>query len=217
MTVKIVGISVSALVLSACSSMFLPQGSEHYDCNRKENANSPYCHSFRGAESSTDSSLPKTRYDQSVKMSELDKLQGIEAASTTKTTPATTTSNPTQALPGMARPAPMDGAPVRDGPVVQRVWIKRHVDENDMLVGDMVVYKEIQPTHWSGFPAGGSDIKEQNVYPHYPSAVSEKPVEPQASQIPSTGSNLVQPTSAVPSSDPVSASSGQNDANNLPQ
>ncbi len=211
MRAKIVSISVSALVLSACSSMFLPQGSEHYDCNRKENANSPYCHSFRGAESSTDSSLPKTRYDETVKMSELDKLQGIEAARKNKTSSVATSSNPTQALPGMARPAPMDGAPVRDGPVVQRVWIKRHVDENDMLVGDMVVYKEIQPTHWSGFPAGGSDSAEHTVYPHYPSAASSK-TQP---QIPSTVSSVVQPTS-TPSSDPVSASSGQNDAN-LPQ
>ena len=210
---KIVGISLSALLLSACSSMFLPQGSEHYDCNRKENANSPYCHSFRGAESSTASTLPKTRYDETVKMSELDKLQGIEAAKPkASSTPAT--NNPTLALPGMAKPAPIEGSPVRDGPVVQRVWIKRHVDENDMLVGDMVVYKEIQPTHWSGFAAGDANAKEHSVYPHYPLATSAQSLEQRPSQI---SSAVTQPTSVAPSPDPVSASSGQNDANNLPQ
>jgi hypothetical protein len=70
-----------------------------------------------------------------------------------------------------------DDTPVRVGPVVQRTWIKRHADGNDMLIGDMVVYKEIVPTHWAGFqrPPGlagvpSASVTTGGVYPHRPLA-----------------------------------------------
>jgi hypothetical protein len=78
----------------------------------------------------------------------------------------------------MPRPAGKPVAndtPVRVGPVVQRTWIKRHADSNDMFIGDVLVYKEIVPTHWAGFrrPVGlgvAAPGGSAGVYPHRPSS-----------------------------------------------
>ncbi len=211
-------------LLSGCASLFTPQGSEHFDCNRKENADSPYCHSFRGATESTNATLPKTRYDESVSMSEADRLQGIAPTATTKTT----SGNTSDYLPGVGRAESLNGAPVREAPVIQRVWIKQHVDSNDMLVGDTVVYKEIIAPHWSGFPirTGKNDDSAEN-FPHFPAET------PDPGKLPGSNTTVTnsaqknskaeaalyaQPTTAstdLPNT--VSGSPVQNDPFNLPQ
>ena len=217
-------------LLSGCASLFTPQGSEHFDCNRKENADSPYCHSFRGATDSTNTPLPKTRYDESVSMSEADRLQGIAPAATgsNANTSAPSGGNAPDYLPGVGRAPSMNGAPVREAPVIQRVWIKQHVDSNDMLVGDTVVYKEIIAPHWSGFPTTTTKNDDgTETFPHFP-AETPDPGKLSGSNAPVTNSApknskaeaalYAQPTTAstdLPNT--VSGSSVQNNPFNLPQ
>lgn len=67
----------------------------------------------------------------------------------------------------------LEGRPVRQGPLVQRVWVKRFADGNDMLVSTTHLYKEILPTRWSGLgltglPSAGGAASSQNAYPHRP-------------------------------------------------
>ena len=45
--------------------------------------------------------------------------------------------------------------------LVQRVWVKRFVDGNDLLVGETVIYKEIIGSHWQGF--GGADSSSSSI------------------------------------------------------
>ena len=153
----------AAGLLLACASVLTPLGDNHYDCNRKENPQSPYCHSFKAVEESTAGAIPRSRYDETLRLSDLDRLTGIAPASAG--TAAAIGSQPgSMRLPGMSggaalgqggaptsAPPSLEGMPVRLGPVVQRVWVKRFVDGNDLLVGETVIYKEIMPSRWSGF------------------------------------------------------------------
>jgi hypothetical protein len=61
---------------------------------------------------------------------------------------------------------PIDGMPVRRAPVIQRVFIKRFVDENDMLQDDIVVYKEVKGAKWAGFEGPGAAGHKPGAYPH---------------------------------------------------
>lgn len=65
----------------------------------------------------------------------------------------------------------LEGRPVRQGPLVQRVWVKRYADGNDLLVSTTHVYKEILPTRWNGLaltglPTSAGSANSQNAYPH---------------------------------------------------
>lgn len=42
------------------------------------------------------------------------------------------------------------GTPVRVAPTIQATWIKSFVDEDDSLIGEQTVYREITPSHWEG-------------------------------------------------------------------
>ena len=171
--VRRTAIVVGVLTLSACSSLFNPIGDNKYDCNRKENPNSPYCHSFKAVEASTTADLPDSRFDKEVKISDVDKLTGI--APDRKARPANMPTSEAVAaiatrLPHQVHaPVSLDGLPVRQGPVIQRILIKRYVDANDVLTEDTVVYQEVVPTHWSGFDVQTSyQSGNAMAYPHRP-------------------------------------------------
>jgi hypothetical protein len=203
----LVGASGAALVLQGCASVLTPLGSNYYDCNRKENPASPYCHSFKSVEASTSGSIPSSRYDQTVKLSDLDQMTGI--APTADGVSAATSSasdgagrnagqrndlpipavSPPRGLPAVpaVSPAPrasLEGQPVREGPVVQRVWVKRFVDANDLLVSDTVIYKEIIPSHWQGFERTEGNGRTPHVYPHKPPAPVTAPANGLANGLP---------------------------------
>ena len=158
--------------LDGCVRMLTPIGEENFDCNRRENPDSPYCHSFRAADDSTSGTIPDSRFDEKSSIEEFDQLTGIAPVDkgSVKTGSADTRGE-ASAKAGQSTPssgAPLkDGSPVRVGPLVQRVWIKRFVDANDMMVSDLVVYKEVQRTHWVGEPLPSpSGVGRSGAYPH---------------------------------------------------
>jgi conjugal transfer pilus assembly protein TraV len=175
---------VAMLTLSACSSLLTPLGSDKYDCNRKENPASPYCHSFRSVADGTNMPMPDSRYDAAVRIADVDQLAGIAP------TPATPDSSDASAhlerstaeiiaaaglaatraprQPGTSGPS--DATPVRVAPLVQRTWVKRHVEQGDRLVGSTYLYKQISQGHWDGFveTSGGFDSGGAPLKPHFP-------------------------------------------------
>ena len=125
----------ATLCASGCTQLLTPLGAENYDCNRKENPASPYCHSFRAVTDGTNTAIPDSRYDAAVKLEEADRMNGIAPAASaadgssggdrvarTETSPAEPRA-PMVALRQAAPVAPPDGAPVRVAPLVQRTWI----------------------------------------------------------------------------------------------
>jgi hypothetical protein len=173
--------------LSGCSNAFNPIGTNTYDCNRKQDPSSIYCHSFRAVEASTHGELPDSRFDRELKFSQYDKateiapvgeggrvdsgnrlVSGSGEAIRTAGEGSGTGRAERMPLPhaAMREAGPLAGMPVREGPVVQRVWIKHFVDGNDMLTGDTMVYKEIISTRWAGFDGGNPATAQRGVYPH---------------------------------------------------
>lgn len=175
-------IVAAALSASGCAQLLTPLGAENYDCNRKENPASPYCHSFRAVADGTNTPIPDSRYDEAVKLEDADRMNGIAPSS-----PAATDNNAQRPqrvdeLPEAQRRAaraprpqgplaPPDGSPVRVAPLVQRTWIKRHVEQGDRLVGSTYLYKEVTRGHWQGFAeaSAGSDSVRGPIKPHLPS------------------------------------------------
>lgn len=177
-------VGVAMLALSACTSLLTPLGSDKYDCNRKENPASPYCHSFRSVADGTNTPMPDSRYDAAVRIADVDQLAGIAPpAATTGSSDAgahrersaadiiaaggpATARAPRQ--PGTT--SPTDATPVRVAPLVQRTWVKRHVEQGDRLVGSTYLYKEVTRGHWEGFveTSSGSDSGAGPVKPHFP-------------------------------------------------
>lgn len=179
----------AATLLSGCSSLMNPIGSNSYDCNRKQDPTSIYCHSFKAVEASTNGELPDSRFDTELNLSQYDKATDIapvgqtgDTASPIKAGAGETvhmgSSSSTAAAPGgAARPVAAatqpvavdgmpDGMPVREGPVVLRTWIKHFVDGNDMLTSDTTVYKEIVAPHWAGFDGSNPAGAMEGAYPH---------------------------------------------------
>ncbi|MDN4571868.1 hypothetical protein DBB29_24735 [Pandoraea cepalis] len=160
-------------MLSACSSAFNPIGTNTYDCNRKQDPSSVYCRSFRAVEASTNGSLPDTRFDKEMEFSAYDKATEIAPVGSGVDAPLksgsgevlTSSANSLPHLGATSLPL-MDGTPVREGPVIQRTWIKQFVDANDVLTADTVVYKEIIPTRWAGFNGGDPASMQRGPYPH---------------------------------------------------
>lgn len=160
-----------ALTLQGCANWFTPVGENKFDCNRRQDPNSPYCKSFKAVEGSTNGSIPDSRFDEVYKLSDYDKLMGIAPvkkigvkADGVPTTPL---------LPHLANTAneKLEGRPVREAAVVQRVWIKRFVDENDQLIDGVVVYREVIGTRWTGFgETDASRMRGVATYPHKPPA-----------------------------------------------
>lgn len=157
---KFISSVISVVMLSGCVNMLTPLGKDKYDCNRKENPTSPYCHSFKSVETASNDELPDSRYDQTVTLSEFDKLTGVapEPKSVTaggNQVQSSSTGKTSLALPHQSRnQQDLTGVPVRMAPVIQRIWIKRFVDANDSITSDLVVYREVIPAHWSGFAPG---------------------------------------------------------------
>jgi conjugal transfer pilus assembly protein TraV len=162
---RVIAAALAASLLAACS--FNPVGESKFDCNRKENP-SEYCRSFKALEKSTNGPLPESRFDKEFKMSDYDRATGIAPDSPDRM-PAPGAAAGARLLPHQqlnALGSPVAGMPVRKAPVVQRVLIKRFVDENDNLQDDVVVYREVRGSRWSGFESAGPENHAPGAYPH---------------------------------------------------
>ena len=206
--------TAGVVMLAGCSSAFNPIGSNTYDCNRKQDPSSIYCHSFKAVESSTNEELPDSRFDAELKFSQYDKATEIapvksSSGSAMKGGAGESVSvgrGVIQAQLGGADVATADDTPVREGPVVQRTWIKHFVDSNDARVGDTVVYKEIVPTHWAGFDGGDPQSVEHNLYPHKPTDTKIASTAARAAPAPSQQSDFIQPGTGSAMSESPSSS-----------
>jgi hypothetical protein len=189
---QLLALATLAASLTACS--FSPIGESTFECNRKENP-SEYCRSFKALEKSTNGPLPESRFDKEFRMSDYDRATGIA--------PDSAKGNPGMGMAVAGRlphqrldPAgePVDGMPLRKAPVVQRVFIKRFVDENDSLQDDVVVYREIKGPRWAGFDGAGQELRAPGAYPHRSkgSALADTEVDPTLQQ-----TNLGQPDSGT--------------------
>ena len=175
---------VATFTLSACTSLLTPLGSDKYDCNRKENPASPYCHSFRSVADGTNTPMPDSRYDAAVRIADVDQLAGIAppAAKPGSSDAPARRERSTADIIAAAGPATTraprqpgatggtDATPVRVAPLVQRTWVKRHVEQGDRLVGSTYLYKQISQGHWEGFveTSGGTDSGGAPLKPHFP-------------------------------------------------
>jgi hypothetical protein len=193
LTIKTTALACLAAVLGGCS--FNPSGESKFDCNRKENP-SEYCRSFKALVKSTDGPLPESRFDKEFRMSDFDRAAGIA--------PDAAVAGPGAAAAAIGRlpyqrmsPGgdPLAGMPVRKAPVVQRVLIKRFVDDNDSLQDDVIVYREVKGARWSGFEAGGQEARSPGAYPHR--AKDSSPVEMDTSAPLPQQTNLAQPDSGI--------------------
>lgn len=192
-SVKILMAAAAAAALGGCS--FNPIGESKFDCNRKENP-SEYCRSFKALEKSTNGPLPESRFDKEFKMSDYDRATGI-APDRAAPEPGSSPAAIAQVLPHQVSVAAgsLDGMPVRKAPVVQRVFIKRFVDENDSLQGDMIVYREVKGARWTGFEGVDQVGQFAGAYPHRAKENIPAPAEndvPQAQQ-----TNFAQPEGAA--------------------
>jgi hypothetical protein len=190
---KVFALLAVAATLAGCS--FNPIGESTFDCNRKENP-SEYCRSFKALEKSTNGPLPESRFDKEFKMSDHDRATGIAPD------PVPAAGSGGVAGPGVlphqrlnAAGDPVAGMPVRKAPVVQRVKIKRFVDENDSLQDDVIVYREVRGARWSGFDGAGQETRVAGAYPHRAnnSNAAETEQEPSSPQ----QTNLAQPGGGI--------------------
>lgn len=205
----------AAAALAGCASAFNPAGDSSYDCNRKENPDSPYCHSFRAVVEATNGPLPGSRYDEQMDISEIDRLQGIAPV------PRDGNRDDKGAAPSSDRagelPLPHqvqagelpDGAPVRIAPVIQRTWIAPYRDRNDVLHGEEYLHKEIVPSRWAGHPPATSTSQLRGAAAKYPhrAPVATPPADQattqQSATRPSTASaNFTQPGATKPQDQP---------------
>lgn len=194
-TIKTTALACLAATLAGCS--FNPIGESRFDCNRKENP-SAYCRSFKALVKSTDGPLPESRFDKEFRMSDFDRATGIAPDAAVAAPGAGAVAAATGRLPHQRMsPAgdPMAGMPVRKAPVVQRVLIKRFVDDNDSLQDDVIVYREVKGARWSGFEAGERDARAPGAYPHR--ARDSSPVEMDTNASSPQQTNLAQPDSGI--------------------
>jgi hypothetical protein len=194
-TFKTIAVASLAAALTGCS--FNPIGESKFDCNRKENP-SEFCRSFKALVKSTDGPLPESRFDKEFRMSDYDRATGIApdpaaAAAAGGAGAADSGRLPHQRMNPIGDP--MAGMPVRKAPVVQRVFIKRFVDENDSLQDDVVVYREVKGARWSGFEAANQEAHPPGAYPHR--AKDSLPVETDANAPSPRQTNLAQPDSGA--------------------
>jgi hypothetical protein len=181
LAITLLAVVPATLTVSACTSMLTPLGAEYYDCNRKENPSSPYCHSFRSVANGTNAEIPDSRYDATVRIADVDRLAGIAPTASESNREAPLTAPAVGSSAGAQLPrAPQgavvslgvqrEGAPVRVAPLVQRTWVKRHVEQGDRLVGSTYLYTEVTRAHWEGYaessnaPGAARDV----LRPHLP-------------------------------------------------
>ena len=204
-----------ALFLGGCN--FNPVGKSEFDCNRQENNNSPYCRSFKAVLNGANTPLGPTRFDLRADQQEFERMSGIaptgeqqkstgarivERSLNVGTMTVTDSAVSTVRLPhsietpsdsrSNARAAP--NTPVRQAPVLQRAWIKRHV-EGDTLVEDTEVTWEVAPAKWKGVPMVGTKNDRQfdsQIVPHR---------APKASPMVSGDAPTPQPTTGSPPSE----------------
>lgn len=155
--------ATSVALLSGCS--FNPIGESNFDCNRKEKP-SEFCRSFKALEKSTNGPLPESRFDKEFKMSDYDRATGIAPDSPGRGSDVRVDAGILPHQHVNANTEPVAGMPLRKAPVVQRVFIKRFVDENDSLQDDIVVYREVKGARWVGFDSVGQDAQMPGAFPH---------------------------------------------------
>ena len=178
--------------VSACS--FAPIGENTFNCNRGEGINNPYCRSPKALLNSTNGDLPETKYSKSFDMNDYDQAVGYAAkpgdsssdlgspGSKSSGKGSNTGSGGDLAASLGLMPHQMtgnniiEGAPVRAAPVIQRVYIKPWVDENDILHEGSLTYKEVQAAKWTGFnnpTAANNLVGNAGNYPHRPPGASK--------------------------------------------
>lgn len=196
------GVAAAVILLQGCAAQFNPIGETKFDCNRKQDAKSSFCRSFKSVDASTIGELPRSRFDKEFNMREFDRLTGISPDDAENVEPTSNGKNGAKndvVLPHQVRQSqPLTGMPVREGPVVQRVWIKRFVDGSDLLTETTVVYKEIKGTRWAGTQEQVAAQAAKNIYPR-------KPVDQSADTLQASPSKkMPQVTSKVEFSQPGS-------------
>lgn len=167
LTITIIPLVVS---LNACS-VFRPVGQENFDCNGKKSTD-PYCRSFKGVDRSTTGEIPDTKFDAAFNYVDRDKYMGDYVDSNGKPTKEATQAAANGTLPHEitgAGASIIPGAPVRQVPVVQKIWVNRYVDGSDKLHQPVEIYQEVIGSRWSGFlPAQQAKSNaEERIYPHY--------------------------------------------------
>jgi len=162
-TIQATILATAVAMLAGCS--FNPVGESKFDCNRKENP-SEYCRSFKALEKSTNGPLPESRFDKEFKMSDYDRATGIAPDTPVQTPGAAVAAGVLPHQRPNASNELVAGMPLRRAPVVQRVYIKRFVDENDSLQEDVVVYREVKGPRWAGFDGAGPERQLPGAYPH---------------------------------------------------
>lgn len=195
-------ILAASTLMGGCARMLTPQGDDKYDCNRKENPNSPYCHSFKAIDTATKAPLPETKYDSMTNMAVVDKLTGVAPTGNSSSSEQSNSQSSGRAPvfyssiqqsngsdSGYAQKQPRDGMPIREAAPIQRVWVKKHRDSSDRLIGTTVVYAELGQNRWAGFDQPGQAGRAD--------AVASKRVVPHvASNKPESTTNKPQPDSA---------------------
>ena len=213
-SIQILATAALAAALAGCS--FNPIGDSKFDCNRRENP-SEYCRSFKALEKSTNGPLPESRFDKEFRMSDYDRATGIApdatvpAQDTATTPPAGMVAAVLPHQRANAGGDPVAGMPVRKAAVVQRVFIKRFVDDNDSLQDDMVVYREVAAPRWTGFETGGREARAVGAFPHRPK--DNTPVVADADVPPAQQTNLAQPDDGAAGSAMSPAGPKSGDAN----
>lgn len=190
----VLSLVAATTTLVGCS--FNPIGESKFDCNRKENP-SEYCRSFKALERSTNGPLPESRFDKEFKMSDYDRATGI-APDTKVSAPGSGAVISAGTLPHQrmtARSELAAGMPVRNAPVVQRVYIKRFVDENDSLQEEAIVYREVKGSRWAGFDGAAQNNQISGAYPHR--AKNSTAVTTEVDEPPPQQTNLAQPGSGI--------------------
>ena len=115
---------------------------------------------------------------------------------------------------------PLAGAPVREGPVIQRVWVKRFVDDRDLLTENTVVYKEIRATRWSGFDTASTNtIAQMGAYPHKPAvaAATPAPTPSKDSDKPQNTTDFQQPGDNLSGQEETATAPAASGASTMPQ
>ena len=161
--IKISLLGLGVLSLGACT--FSPIGDNKFDCNRKD-APLEYCRSVKAVLNSTDGALPDTKYGEKFNMEDYDIANGLSdkpgSAPKEIKSPMLLPHNLDAGAP------PIAGAPVRQAPVIQKVFIKPFVDENDVLHEAQTAFKEVLASRWTGFDRQNtvSNLSGGVNYPH---------------------------------------------------
>ena len=181
MNIKRIFLTASSIALllglNACS-VFRPVGQENFNCNGKNSAD-PYCRSFKGVDRSTTGDIPDTKFDAAFNYVDRDKYMGDYVDNNGKPTKEATQAAAHGTLPhelNNTGASIIPGAPVRQAPVVQKIWVNRYIDGADKLHQPVEIYQEVIGSHWSGFVPGQQtkSNSEDRTYPHFPEKITNK-------------------------------------------